>query len=572
MRELERDSPSVSPACSRLVPTYSRLAIVGRGRVGCAFAGALREGGYEILGPFGRGADGAGADAVLLCVPDAEIAHAAAQIALGPLVGHCSGASTLAALSPHEAFSLHPLMTVTPQGADFAGAGAAIAGGTPRALALATELAHALGMHPVEIAERDRPAYHAAASIASNFLVTLEGAAERVGATVGIERELLVPLVRATVENWARLGSEQALTGPVARGDEATVARQRTAVAEVADDLLPLFDALVQATRALSDRGASLDRQHRISGRPRRPTGMKALETITQVRGALTPERRAGRTIGLVPTMGAFHDGHLSLMRRARADCDVVVVSLFVNPTQFNDPDDLAAYPRDPGRDAALAAKLGVDYLFAPPAEEVYPPGFATTVSVNGVTETLEGAHRGRGHFDGVTTVVTKLFNIVGPDVAYFGQKDAQQAAVIKRLVRDLDMPVRIEVCPTVREPDGLALSSRNSHLSPADRARAAALHRALTAMQDAVSAGEHDPASVRARALAALGAAEIEPDYVELVTTDTLAPVSRIDGDVLAVLAAHVGNTRLIDNQLIQPSLNHDRGVATSSQAPTTA
>jgi pantoate--beta-alanine ligase len=299
---------------------------------------------------------------------------------------------------------------------------------------------------------------------------------------------------------------------------------------------------------------------------------MRVLDTIAEVRATLTAPRRAGRTIGLVPTMGAFHEGHLSLMRRAREDCDVVVVSLFVNPAQFNDPADLTAYPRDPQRDGALAAELGVDYMFAPAAEEIYPPGFATTVSVGGVTETLEGAHRGRAHFDGVSTVVTKLFNIVGPDVAYFGQKDAQQAEVIKRLVRDLDLPVRIEVCPTVREPDGLALSSRNAHLSPTERARAIALHRALDAMQYAVNSGERDPAVVRARALAELDAAEIEPDYVELVSTDTLAPVSRIDGDVLAVLAGSVGRTRLIDNRLIQLSLNHDREVATPRWAPTTA
>lgn len=299
---------------------------------------------------------------------------------------------------------------------------------------------------------------------------------------------------------------------------------------------------------------------------------MRVLATIPEVRAALAQPRRDGSTLGLVPTMGAFHEGHLSLMRRAREECDVVVVSLFVNPAQFNDPADLTAYPRDAGRDAALAAELGVDYLFAPAAEEVYPPGFATTVSVRDVTETLEGAHRGRGHFDGVATVVTKLFNIVGPDVAYFGQKDAQQATVIKRLVRDLDLPVRIEVCPTVREPDGLALSSRNAHLSPAERARASALPRALAAMQRAVDAGERDPAAVRAHALAELGAAEIEPDYVELVSTATLAPVTRIDGDVLAVLAASVGRTRLIDNQLIHLSVNHHREVATPTWAPTTA
>jgi pantoate--beta-alanine ligase len=299
---------------------------------------------------------------------------------------------------------------------------------------------------------------------------------------------------------------------------------------------------------------------------------MNVVHTVAELRSALLGPRRAGRTIGLVPTMGAFHEGHLSLMRQARRDCDVVVVSLFVNPAQFNDPADLERYPRDHERDQVLAAELGVDLLFAPAVEQVYPPGFATTVSVAGLTETLEGAHRGRAHFDGVTTVVTKLFNMVAPDVAYFGQKDAQQALVIRRLVHDLDMPVRIEVCPTVRESDGLALSSRNAHLSPADRGRAVALHRALAAVQAAVSAGERDAATLRERAHADLEAAAIEPDYFELVSTDTLAPVSRIDGAVLAVLAAHVGGTRLIDNQLIQPSLNHHREVATPLRAPTTA
>jgi pantoate--beta-alanine ligase len=299
---------------------------------------------------------------------------------------------------------------------------------------------------------------------------------------------------------------------------------------------------------------------------------MNVIHTVAELRTALLEARRAARTIGLVPTMGAFHEGHLSLMRQARRDGDVVVVSLFVNPAQFNDPADLEGYPRDHERDEALAAELGVDHVFAPAAEEVYPPGFATTVSVAGITEMLEGAHRGRAHFDGVATVVTKLFNMVGPDVAYFGQKDAQQALVIRRLVRDLDMPVRIEVCPTVREADGLALSSRNAHLSPADRRRAAVLHRALAAVQAAVSAGERDAATLRERAHAELEAAAIEPDYFELVSTDTLAPVSRIDGAVLAVLAAHVGGTRLIDNQLIQPSLNHHREVATPLRAPTIA
>jgi predicted short-subunit dehydrogenase-like oxidoreductase (DUF2520 family) len=259
IRELERDRSSGADACTRLV-------IVGQGRLGSALAAALTAAGCEVAGPLGRGADGRVSDgwvtgrhgaahAVLLCVPDAQIEAAAALIAPGPLVGHCSGAMTLAPLAPHEAFSLHPLMTVTREGARFAGAGAAIAGTTARATQLAARLAMALRMRPVVIADDDRGAYHAAASIASNFLVTLEAAAERMAVSAGADRELLLPLVRATIENWATLGPERALTGPVARGDEATVARQRAAVADRAPELLPMFDALVDATRTLA--GAS---------------------------------------------------------------------------------------------------------------------------------------------------------------------------------------------------------------------------------------------------------------------------------------------------------------------------
>jgi pantoate--beta-alanine ligase len=232
-----------------------------------------------------------------------------------------------------------------------------------------------------------------------------------------------------------------------------------------------------------------------------------------------------------------------------------VIVSLFVNPGQFNEQRDLASYPRDERRDRDLAEQAGVDYLFAPAVEEIYPPGFATTVTVAGITEVLEGAARGREHFDAVTTVVAKLLNIVGPHSAYFGQKDAQQALVIARMVRDLDIPVRIDLGPTAREPDGLAMSSRNAHLSPEDRLRAAALHRALDSIERAVAVGERDPAAARARALAELAAEGLEPEYVELVAPDTLAPLRALDGEpILALIAARIGATRLIDNQLIQP------------------
>jgi predicted short-subunit dehydrogenase-like oxidoreductase (DUF2520 family) len=229
------------------------IAIVGAGRLGTALCAALSAAGHVARGPLGRGADPGDATVVLLCVPDGEIAAAAAAIPRGPLVGHCSGATGLDVLSPHEGFSLHPLMTV-PEGAlptIFAGAGCAVDGATPRALSTAEALAGALGMRSTRVAEEDRAAYHAAASIASDFLTTLEGAAERLAATAGVDRELLAPLVRAAVENWAAEGAERALTGPIARGDEETVARQRAAVEERTPDLLPLFDALVDATRAL---------------------------------------------------------------------------------------------------------------------------------------------------------------------------------------------------------------------------------------------------------------------------------------------------------------------------------
>jgi pantoate--beta-alanine ligase len=281
---------------------------------------------------------------------------------------------------------------------------------------------------------------------------------------------------------------------------------------------------------------------------------MRTVRSVAELRRELAGPRRAGRRIGLVPTMGAFHEGHLSLMRWARAECEIVVVSLFVNPTQFAPTEDLATYPRDEARDAELAEGIGVDVLFAPGVEEVYPPGFATTVSVRGVTEPLEGGARGVAHFDGVATVVAKLLNMVGPDVAYFGQKDAQQALVIKRLVRDLDIPVDIEVRPIVREPDGLAMSSRNAYLSPEDRERALALHRALAAAEQATARGERDAQAVLQSAREALRAAAIEPEYLEIVDPETLQPVDDITAPAMLAVAARVGRARLIDNAILTP------------------
>jgi pantoate--beta-alanine ligase len=285
---------------------------------------------------------------------------------------------------------------------------------------------------------------------------------------------------------------------------------------------------------------------------------VKLLRAKDELRAALAPVRREGGSIGLVPTMGFLHEGHLSLLRAARAECDLVVMSLFVNPAQFGPGEDLDRYPRDEERDLRLAAEAGVDVVYAPPVEAVYPEGFVTEVEVGGrLTDVLDGdpARRGPGHFRGVTTVVAKLFNTVGPDVAYFGQKDAQQVAVIRRMVRDLDIPVRIEVLPTVREPDGLAMSSRNAYLDPDPRAReqAAALSRALRAAE-AIARGEGLAAALEA-ARAELRAAGVEPEYLEARDAESLTSLTELqDRPVLIAVAAPVGGARLIDNVLIRP------------------
>jgi pantoate--beta-alanine ligase len=283
---------------------------------------------------------------------------------------------------------------------------------------------------------------------------------------------------------------------------------------------------------------------------------MSVIRSKRELRAALSEARREGRTIGLVPTMGYLHAGHLSLLSAARAECEVVVMSLFVNPTQFAPGEDLDRYPRDEQRDLRLAAEAGVDFVYAPGVAEVYPEGFSTRVEVEGnLTEVLDGdpERRGPDHFRGVTTVVAKLFNTVGPDVAYFGQKDAQQAAVIRRMVHDLDFPLRIEVLPTVREADGLAMSSRNAYLDEAARERAAALSRALAAAAEGVQSESLTAALDAARA--ELAAAAIEPEYLEARDAESLETVTELNGrPVLVAVAARVGGARLIDNVLIRP------------------
>ena len=276
---------------------------------------------------------------------------------------------------------------------------------------------------------------------------------------------------------------------------------------------------------------------------------MELVTSVADFSAALDAHRAAGRSVGLVPTMGALHDGHASLIRRAGADCDVVAVTIFVNPLQFGPAEDFDAYPRTLDADLAVAGAAGASIVCAPSVAEMYPAPVLTTVHVAGLTDTLEGASR-PSHFDGVATVVAKLFSMAGRCRAYFGEKDYQQLAVVRRMAADLSMPVEVIGCPTVREPDGLALSSRNAYLSADERAAAPTLHAALRAGAAAVEAGETDPAAVRA-AMGAVVATEprLRLDYAEAVDAATLAVPARLAGEVRLLIAARLGATRLIDN-----------------------
>ena len=279
---------------------------------------------------------------------------------------------------------------------------------------------------------------------------------------------------------------------------------------------------------------------------------MQVFDTVSGLRTLLAAHRAAGKRIGLVPTMGYLHAGHLSLVHAARRECDVVVMSIFVNPKQFGPQEDFATYPRDMEGDLRQAREAGVEAVFTPTVEEMYPPGFLTEVAVHELTTPLCGASR-PGHFNGVTTVVAKLFNIVGPDRAYFGQKDYQQVAVLRKMATDLCMPLEVITCPTVREPDGLAMSSRNAYLNPAERQAALVLSRALRLAEEHLAQGERQGTRLTAtlrdfivkEPLACI-------DYVAVCDPDTLEEVEQISGTVLVVLAVYIGKTRLIDNRVV--------------------
>ncbi len=281
---------------------------------------------------------------------------------------------------------------------------------------------------------------------------------------------------------------------------------------------------------------------------------MKRVQTVRAVREAVREWKTAGLRIGLVPTMGSLHAGHASLIRRAVSECDRVVVSIFVNPTQFAPGEDLATYPRDLERDTALCADLGAALIFNPEPGEMYPEGFATFVDVEGLGKGLCGRSRPT-HFRGVCTVVNKLFQIVAPHRAYFGQKDAQQFVILSRMTRDLNMDIEMVSCPIVREDDGLARSSRNAYLNPRERKAAPVLHRALEGARSLLEQGERDPAALVRSLRAVLDAEPLARiDYTEVVGAHTLAPVATVDGPVLVALAVFIGKTRLIDNLLFTP------------------
>jgi pantoate--beta-alanine ligase len=279
---------------------------------------------------------------------------------------------------------------------------------------------------------------------------------------------------------------------------------------------------------------------------------MLVARTIAETRAACHRLRAEGKTIGLVPTMGALHEGHLSLVRAAQASCGAVAVSIFVNPTQFGPKEDFAAYPRTFEQDCRTLEATGVDLVFAPSVEEMYPAGATTFVEVTGLSDRLDGASR-PGHFRGVATVVAKLFHIVCPDIAFFGQKDAAQVAVLRKMVRDLRFPVQLDVCPIVRESDGLAMSSRNRNLSTEERRQALVLSRALQTVQLSIQVGEHDSERLIAEAMQVLrGEPAVRLDYCRIVDADTLEDVPKVSQGALVAVAAYVGATRLIDNLLV--------------------
>jgi pantoate--beta-alanine ligase len=591
-----------------------RHCVIGPGRLGSALLAALYARGMDVacvgvsvlartdaeadpprlLVPqaIAAAAGGPAPLAIWLTVPDDAIGPVALQIARSlppeaaqsrPIVAvHTSGLGSLELLRPLAAagvrtVALHPLQSFAP------GSGAGTLADVPIAvtaadtdgLAVGRHLAEAIGGRPFDLPDAARPRYHLAAVVASNLLVALQAEAagllrEAAGGEVPDAVERLRPLVTTTLANVQANGPERALTGPVARGDVGTVRRHL----EILDDHEPRYAAAYRALslEALALAAPRLDDETvaalhellgpfpgqagaapagpRTAGAPRGE--MIVVRTVAEMRAVCS---RLPRLLGFVPTMGALHAGHLELVRQAGRDCAAVVASIFVNPTQFGAGEDFATYPRDEARDLDLLRAVGVAAVFAPAPGDVYAEGFTTTVHVAGpLTEGFEGAHR-PGHFDGVTTVVTKLLGAVGPDVLFLGRKDAQQLAVLRRAVRDLDLPVSVAGVATVREPDGLAMSSRNQRLSATERRVAPRLYAALLAGRAVPGvAGTAAAGDVIAAVRAGLEPVSAdEPgftvDYIAVVDPETFQPLSRAAATALIVAAVRLGGVRLLDN-----------------------
>jgi pantoate--beta-alanine ligase len=519
----------------------------------------------------------AGVDVLLLGVPDDALADVAAELAAvdasPATIVVLSGSVPLDALAPLQAAGhaiarlqpLHPCTNDTTP-AELAGSFATIGGSDEAAMLLAARLAEFAGLRPIEVADDALAAWHAAATIASNHVVARLAGARDIATSVGIDAdvalEALATLAADAVASAAGRTPEVALTGPVSRGDAATLVRHADALRRSMPTALvswrrDAIDTLDLARRAGRIDPSAAQRVRRAIVGLGGDESVLVVESVAELRAALVGARDAGLRIGFVPTMGALHEGHAQLVREARAECDVVVVSCFVNPTQFAPGEDLDRYPRTPEADARIVGEAGGDVLWRPTVADVYgpDPSTATSVRVGSLGAVLEGESR-PGHFDGVASVVVRLLGAVRPDVLYLGQKDFQQVAVLRRAVADLAVDVELRVVSIVRDVDGLALSSRNAYLSDEQRAAALAIPRALEHARQLVAGGERSTARIRRAVLDLL---EREPtldvDYVELRDPATLAARDVVGAGVVVLVAARVGTTRLIDNDVLDPS-----------------
>ena len=533
----------------------SAVRIIGGGRAGGAMAAALAGVGWQVAPILGRSATASetaaaadGVDLVLIATPDSGVAEVAAAIDPNPAaaVAHLAGSLGLDAVAPHpRPAAVHPLVALPDAAVGArrlrAGGWFAVAGDP-----MARRVVSDLGGRPLEVADTHRAAYHAAAVVASNHLVALLGQAERIGETAGVPFAAFMDLVRATVANVDELGPAAALTGPAARGDIDTILRHLEAIAAAER---PAYEAMSQQARRLAGRTHPFSSRKPGICADRREESCGVEATVGGLRGRLAEARAAGLSVGLVPTMGFLHAGHCSLIERARADNGVVVVSIFVNPLQFNPGEDFDDYPRDLDRDLEVCAAAGADIAFVPGRREMYPEPVAITVDPGVLADVLCGASR-PGHFVGVATVVAKLFAIAGECSAYFGEKDFQQLTIVSRMAADLSLPVRVVGCPTVREPDGLALSSRNAYLSTDERSQAPVLRRALAAGAALVESGETSPAAVEAEMAAVIATAPAARiDYAAAVPAATLVADGPLRGEVRLLVAVRFGKARLIDN-----------------------